>query len=174
MLPPEGDVGDLNTAQLKKLAAVRPILELHQREGVYVIKVMDVLAVPQAVVALHDRAVVLVSEGALDLLDAEELQALVAHEVGHEFFWGEYVQGRRDNNQSSLRRVELLCDGVAVITLRRVGLNAKRLTSALEKIGRYNRDRFGVAVHESNYPALSERRRFVGRLVEWLGRSGAQ
>ncbi len=174
MLPPAGDLRDLDRAQLKKLGAVRRVLELHQREAVYVIKVIKVIEVPEAVVALHGRAVVLVSERALDLLDAEELQALVAHEVGHEYFWLEYFQGRRDNSQSSLRRLELLCDGFAVITLQRVGLAPKRLTSALEKIGRYNRDRFGVAINEDNHPPLSERRRFVGRLVEWLGRSGAQ
>ena len=174
MLPTEGDLRELDTAQRKKLAAVRRVLELHQREAVYVIKVMNAIEVPQAAVALHARAVVLVSERALDLLDTEELQALVAHEVGHEYFWGEYFSARRENSQSSLRRLELLCDGFAVVTLQRVGLNPKRLPSALEKIGRYNHDRFGVAVHESNYPPLSERRRFVERLVEWLGRSGSQ
>ena len=174
MLPAEGAMRDLDTAQRKKLAAVRRVLELHRREAVYVIKVINVVEVPQAIVALHARAVVLVSERALDLLDAEELQALVAHEVGHEYFWGEYIRARRDNSQSSLRRLELLCDGVAVVTLERAGVNPKRLTSALEKIGRYNRDRFGVALNEDDYPAVSERRRFVGRLVEWLGRSGAQ
>lgn len=171
MLPAEGNKRDLNTAQLKKLSAVRRVLEVHRREAIYVIKVIKV---PQAAVALHARAVVLVSERALDLLDAAELQALVAHEVGHEYFWGEYFRARRDNSQSSLRRLELLCDGFAVITLERAGVNPKRLTSALEKIVRYNRDRFGVALNEDDYPAVSERRRFVGRLVEWLARSGAQ
>lgn len=171
MLPAEGNKRDLNTAQLKKLSAVRRVLEVHRREAIYVIKVIQV---PQAAVALHARAVVLVSERALDLLDAAELQALVAHEVGHEYFWGEYFRARRDNSQSSLRRLELLCDGFAVITLERAGVNPKRLTSALEKIVRYNRDRFGVALNEDDYPAVSERRRFVGRLVEWLARSGAQ
>ena len=68
MLPADGDMHDLNTAQLKKVAAVRRVLELHRREAVYVIKVIEV---PQAAVALHARAVVLVSERALDLLDAE-------------------------------------------------------------------------------------------------------
>ena len=173
-LPTKGDVRDLDSAQRKKLAALRRVLELHQREAVYVIKVMNVIEVPQAAVALHGRAVVLVSERALDLLDAEELQALVAHEVGHEYFWGEYFRARRDNGQSSLRRLELLCDGFAVITLRRAGVNPKRLTSALEKIAGYNRDRFGIAVNEGHYPAASERRRFVGHLLEWLGRSGVQ
>jgi Zn-dependent protease with chaperone function len=171
MLPAEGDKRDLNTAQLKKLAAVRRVLELHRREAVYVIKVIEI---PQAAVALHDRVVLLVSELALDLLDAEELQALVAHEVGHEYFWGEYFRARRDKSQSSLRRLELLCDGFAVITLEHVGVNPKRLTSALQKLVRYNRDRLGVALNEDDYPAASERRRFAARLVEWLGRSGVQ
>lgn len=170
-LPKKGDVRELDTAQQKKLADVRRVLQPHQREGVYIIRVIKVA---QAAVALHARAVVLISERALDLLDADELQALVAHEVGHEYFWGDYFLARRDNSQSFLRRLELLCDGFAVITLERVGVNPERLISALDKISRYNRDRFGVAVNETNYPALGERRRFVERLVEWLRRSAAQ
>jgi len=170
-LPLNGDVRDLDSDQRKKLAAVRRVLELHQREAVYVINVMNVIEVPQAAVALHGRAVVLVSERALDLLDAEELQALVAHEVCHEYFWGEYFAARQENRESSLRRLELLCDGFAVVTLERVGVDPKRLISALEKMYQYNRDRFGFALNEGHYPTVSERRRFVGRLLEWLGRS---
>ena len=170
-LPTEGNVRELDTAQQEKLADVRSVLQPHRREGVYIIRVIQVA---QAAVALHARAVVLISEPALDLLDADELQALVAHEVGHEYFWGEYFLARRDNRQSFLRRLELLCDGFAVITLERVGVNPERLISALDKISRYNRDRFGVAVNETNYPALGERRRFVERLVEWLRRDAAQ
>lgn len=171
MLPTQGEVRVLNTTQRKKLVAVRRVLELHRREAVYVIKVIEI---PQGAVALHARTVVLVSKQALDLLDAEELQALVAHEVGHEYFWGEYLGARRDHSQSSLRRLELLCDGFAVITLERAGVPPERLTSALEKMVRYNRDRIGVALNEDDYPAVSERRTFVARLVEWLGRSGTQ
>jgi len=171
MLPADGNKHDLNTVQLKKLAAVRRVLELHRREAVYVLKVIEV---PQAAVALHARAVVLVSERALDLLDADEVQALVAHEIGHEFFWDEYFRARRDSSQSSLRTLELLCDGFAVITLAHAGVNPERLTSALEKVVRHNRDGFGIARNEDSHPAVAERRRFVGRLVEWLGRSRAQ
>jgi Zn-dependent protease with chaperone function len=170
-LPAAGHKSHLNPAQLKKADAVRRILELHRRDAVYVIKVIEV---SQAAVALHARAIVLVSEPALDLLDADELQALVAHEIGHEYFWGEYVLARRDGSQPFLRRLELLCDGFAVITLVHAGVSPERLTSALEKIVRYNRDRFGVAQNEDSYPALAERRRFVRRLVEWLGRPPAQ
>ena len=170
-LPTEGNVRELDAAQQEKLADVRSVLQPHRREGVYIIRVIQVAP---AAVALHARAVVLISEPALDLLDADELQALVAHEVGHEYFWDDYFLARRDNRQSFLRRLELLCDGFAVITLERVGVNPERLISALDKISRYNRDRFGVAVNETNYPALAERRRFVERLVEWLRRDAAQ
>ena len=168
-LPTEGNVRDLDPAQQKKVADLRRVLELHRRESVYIIKVIEV---PQAAVALHGRAVVLISERALDLLDAEELQALVAHEVGHEYFWDEYFRARRDKNQAALRRIELLCDGFAVVTLERAGVNPTQLTSALEKTDRYNRDRFGLSLYEGHYPAVSERRRFVRRLVEWF--QGAQ
>jgi hypothetical protein len=167
-LPPEGDVRDLDTARRKKLAAARRVLELHRREAVYVVKVIEV---PQAAVALHARAVVLVSEPALDLLDPEELQALVAHEVGHEYFWNDYFRARRNNDRLLLQTLELLCDGLAIVTLRRAGMDPERLTSALEKVLRYNRARFGAALNEDDYPAIGERRRFARRLVEWLGRS---
>src|SRR5881296_3301694 len=70
-LPPEGDVRVLDAGQRRKLAAARRILELHGREAVYEFKVIDV---PQAAVALHARAAVLVSEAALDLLKDEELE----------------------------------------------------------------------------------------------------
>ena len=166
-LPPEGGLRDLDRAQRKKLAAARRVLELHGREAVYAVKVIKV---PQAAVALHARAVVLISNAALDLLDAEELQALVAHEVGHEYFWSEYFRARRDHDRLRLQTLELLCDGLAIVTLRRAGMDPKRLNSALEKIFRYNRDRFGAALNEDDYPAIGERRRFAIRLIEWLGR----
>lgn len=168
-LPPEGDVRDLDANQRSKVAAAQRILEPHRRDMVYVVKVVEV---PQAAVALHGRTVVLISEPALDLLHPEELQALVAHEVGHEYFWGEYFRARRDNERLALQTLELLCDGLAIVTLRRAGMDAQRLTSALVKILRYNRVRFGAALNEEDYPAMGERRKFARRLVEWLERSG--
>jgi hypothetical protein len=170
-LPAQGDVRDLDAVQRTKLTAVRRVLELHRREAVYVVKVVEI---PQAAVALHARAVVLVSEPALNLLDPGELQALVAHEVGHEYFWTEYFRARRDDDRSLLRTLELLCDGFAIVTLRRAGTDPGQLTTALDKVIRYNRDRFGAALNEDHYPAIDERRNFERRLVEWLGPSGAR
>lgn len=163
-LPAEGEATGLNAVQRRKVAAVRRVLELHGREAVYVVKVIEL---PQAFVGLHARAVVLVSRPALDLLGAEELQALVAHEIGHEYFWDEYFRARRDDDRPGLRRLELLCDGVAIVTLRRARIDPAQLSSALERVVRYNRDRFGT-LNEDHYPAIGERRTFGRRLVAWL------
>lgn len=165
-LPAEGEVTRLDAGQRAKLAAVRRVLELHGRDSVYVLKVIDV---PQAFVGLHGRAVVLISRPALDLLDAGELQALAAHEVGHEFFWMEYARARRDDDRAGLRRLELLCDGVAIVTLRRAGVDPAHLSSALDRVTRYNRDRIGVMLNEDHYPTVGDRRAFSRRLVAWLG-----
>jgi hypothetical protein len=168
-LPPDGDVRHFDTVQRDKLAAVRRILELHGRGTVYVVKVIDV---PQAAIALHGRAVLLVSAPALDRLNAPELQSLAAHEVGHEYFWYQYFRARRDHDRLDLQRLELVCDGLAIVTLRRAGIDPGWLTSAVEKISRFNRDRFGRALNEDDYPAAGERRRFARRLADWLERSG--
>jgi hypothetical protein len=164
-LPREGEISSLTAVQRQKLAAVRRVLEVHGRESIYLVKVVDVRG---AFVGLHARAVVLISALALELLDAGELQALVAHEIGHEYFWGEYFRARRDGDRPGLRRLELLCDGFAILTLRRAGADPAHLASALEKVVRYNRARFGAALNEDHYPDVGDRRTFGRRLVEWL------
>ena len=171
-LPAEGEIAgaDLNAGQRRKLAAVQRVLEVHGRDAVYVLKVIDVRG---AFVGLHARAVVLISRSALDLLDAGELQALVAHEIGHEYFWSEYFQARRDNDGPALRRLELLSDGVAIVTLWRAGSDPAHLISALEKVVRYNRERFGAALNEDYHPPIGDRRTFARRLADWLGPSEA-
>ena len=166
-LPEKGEVLALPPGQRDRLAAARRVLELHQREAVYVVKVIEV---PQAAVALHGRTVVLVSRPALGLLGPEELQALVAHEIGHEYFWREYLQARRDRDRPRLQTLELLSDGLAVVTLRRAGIDHTPLLSALEKLVRYNRHRFGPASNENDYPPLTERQRFARLLAQWLAR----
>jgi Zn-dependent protease with chaperone function len=85
-LPEEGEVTNLNASARQKLAGLIEVLRATERDSVYQIKV---IAVPQAAIGLHARAVILISEAALTLLDADELQALMAHELGHEYVWTE-------------------------------------------------------------------------------------
>jgi hypothetical protein len=69
-LPLEGEVTDFSPSARRKLAALTRVLRGTERESVYEIKV---IAVPQAAIGLHARAVILISEPALTLLDADEL-----------------------------------------------------------------------------------------------------
>lgn len=85
-LPATGEVTSLDPRALSQLAAVRQILQATKRDW-YEVEVIDV---PQAAIALHARAVLLLSKPVLSLLSPGELQALIAHEIGHEYVWAEY------------------------------------------------------------------------------------
>jgi hypothetical protein len=104
-LPREGEVTRLNASQLRKLEALKPVLEVHDRLSVYTIKVIEV---PEAVVALHERSVLLISEPGLALWNAAQLQALAAHEIGHEYTWGLYQDARAKSMARSSARVGTL------------------------------------------------------------------
>jgi hypothetical protein len=160
-LPSEGEVTELTESERQKLKELGPVLRLHAREGVYELKV---IALPQAWVGLYERAVLLMSLPALRLLDSEELQAVVAHEIGHEYVWQEYALARTHNDIARLRELELACDALAVLTLARIGVKPDRLVTAVEKGLRFNRDRFGRPNNENSYPSLKARRELVKRM----------
>ena len=62
----------------------------------YEIKVIDL---PQAGMALHDRAVLLITAPTIALLSAAELQAMAAHEIGHEYVWTEWNRAHQHADQ---------------------------------------------------------------------------
>jgi hypothetical protein len=157
-LPQEGEVTQLTESDRRKLSDLNPILRLHAREGVYEIKV---ISVPQAWTGLYQRAVLLISLPALRLLGPEELQALVAHEIGHEYVWQKYAIAQERKDEARLQELELACDAIAVVTLERIGVNPDRLIAALEKVSRFNRHQFGQAANESYYPSLKTRRNLI-------------
>lgn len=163
-LPAKGQVPELDASARQKLADLGPLLRASERDSVYVVKVIDV---PQAVVALHGRTVVLVSQAALNLVSAAELQALVAHEIGHEYVWPEYERAAARDDHNRLKELELLCDMIAVATLHGLRMDVFRLMSGVEKVSRFNRERFGVALNENGYPATAERRALARAVLQW-------
>ena len=70
-----------------KLDAVGRVLHVLGWDNVCEVIVIDV---PQAWTGLYERAVLLVSVPALDLLSATGLQDVVGHEAGHEYLFREY------------------------------------------------------------------------------------
>lgn len=169
-LPKEGAVTNFNASVRQKLAALTKVLRGTKRESVYEIKV---IAVPQAAIALHAASVVLISEAALAVVDADELQALLAHEIGHEYVWTDYERSSRLADHDRLKDLELVCDGIAIVTLHGLGMDVSRLMTGVQKISRFNRERFGTATNERNYPTLAQRRAYARVIAAWTaGQTG--
>jgi len=170
-LPAQGEVKELSASQRKKLESLRQILNVHGRASVYVVKV---IAVPEAIVALHARCILLISEAGLAIWSSEELQALAAHEIGHEYVWDKYYDARAGNRQEELQQIELYCDGISILTLTAAGVDPSNLTSALEKGICYNRARLGLARNEGSYPNFSRRARFHKALIQYIAECRAE
>jgi hypothetical protein len=160
-LPPDGEVTELSAAEREKVRTLRPVLEVHGRHDVYEIKVVDVAP---AGTALHGKAVLLISRSALQILGSDELRALTAHEIGHEYVWNEWHVASRHGNDQRLRDLELICDAVAALTLARIGVPPERLMSALRSVDAYNTKRFGAALDGSSYPTFGQREAVVARV----------
>ena len=73
---------------------------------------------------------------ALRLLDADELQALLAHELGHEYVWSKYKRRTALGEATHVKELELVCDGIAIVMLRELRIDASRLITAIEKLTR--------------------------------------
>ena len=163
-LPPAGEVTELGAPTQRKVDAVRLLLTATRRDW-YEIKVIDL---PQAGMALHARAVVLIPAPTIALLSAAELQAMVAHEIGHEYVWTEWHRAHQRADQERLKELELVCDAIAAVTLRQLGMDPSKVIDAIEKVAQFNRQRFGSAINEKSYPTVAERRAFVRQIQRWL------
>ena len=156
-LPTQGVVRDLDDGERRKLAGIAPVLEVAQRGSVYAIVVIDV---PDAFVGLHERTVVLISRSALRAMSADELRGALAHEAAHEYVQEEYQRAQAEDRRRRLQDLELVCDILAVMTLRAIGQEARSLPAAIEKLQRFNRFHFGYKV-DPDYPDVMLRRSIV-------------
>jgi Zn-dependent protease with chaperone function len=146
-----------------KLAALAPILKYHERESVIAVRV---ISAREAFVRFQARAVLLISEKALSLLSVEEFQAVVAHELGHEYFWGELMEARQQKQHETASEIELRCDGIALIALHRLGIDPANLGSALTRIRTFNARI--VSTNPLYHPRPDERLRFIHAMSELI------
>jgi hypothetical protein len=160
VLPAEGELPP-DAKERAKLSVLEAVLVYHERQRLFDIKVIDV---PQAVVGLHQRAVLLISRPALRFLSASELQALVAHEIGHEYFWKDYESARERRDLRDRQELELRCDGIAVLTLISLGLDPGRLADGIRKMTEFN-EILGATANADEYPQMQDRLRFARALL---------
>jgi hypothetical protein len=146
-----------------KLNALRPVLEYHERAAVEV-KILR-FPIPLAWVGFLEGAAVVVSEDALDLLAAEELQAVIAHELGHEYFAAEFESARKNKQWDKVKEVELRCDAISVITMKSLGLNPDALFSGITKLTKFN-EGHGVKSNPNLVTSLDDRLNFCKTMVK--------
>jgi Peptidase family M48 len=150
-------------ATFAKMTLGEEVLAYHGRRGVIT---FTIIRVTSAFIGLTERAVILVSANVLPLLNREEFAALVAHEIGHEYVWADYWRAERRHDHARIRELELRCDGIAIVTLRRLGLDLGRLIEAVEILTSYSRE-LRLDDNAADYAQLRERRAFI-RAVEQL------
>jgi hypothetical protein len=141
------------------------VLRAFGRDGIYTLKILDSR---QARLGLHARFVLLISETALTALTPVQLEAAVAHEIGHEYVWDDFERSRARRDSEHVRELELFCDGIAAVTLARIGEDPGEWIAALERLYAHDRSRGLVYENEKEYPSLQERCRFVKQLRTWL------
>ena len=165
LLPTEGEVHPA-AKDKPKLSAVDAVLHYFDRKVVVEIKVIRVF---QAHVGFYARSAILISEPALQMLETGELQALVAHELGHEYFWSEYEQAREQSKTRRMQELELRCDALAVAALADLGLDPSLLISAIGKMHRFNA-RFGTPLNAASYVSDRQRTHFIEAIADQVRR----
>jgi hypothetical protein len=169
-LPKEGNLAP--TAQeAVKLAIIPVVLAFHRRKDDMEVRL--VAGDGLAFAGLHARTVLLISREALELLDRDELMAVVAHELGHDYFWDEYEEAQKRGDHHRLQELELRCDGIAVITMARFRVDIARLVSAATTLGRYNLRVFGKT-DDRRYVPLGQRVQFIRAMARLVGRRTIQ
>ena len=163
-LPKKGEA-HITVSQQRKLDSLGPVLRAHGREGVYLVRAVEARS---ARVALYARFVLLITEPALFVLSSAQLQATVAHEIGHEYVWEEYEAVKKRGDWKRLRELELFCDGIAVVTLVRIGSDPSDCIAALERM--YAADVAAGVQYDKpdHYPTLAERRTFMKEIRKWF------
>ncbi|HEV8482068.1 MAG TPA: hypothetical protein VGV87_00810 [Blastocatellia bacterium] len=163
---PEQDIVSPSAENRAKLATVEPILKYHDRSSIIDLKV---IRLGQPLVLFVAGAIVLISEEALDLFTARELQAVVAHELCHGYFWNEWQQARLNKQSDIMQEIELRCDGLALITMSQLGLDPSQLISAINKLTRSHK---GKLINGDFYPPSEERIQFIRAMIELVKGKG--
>jgi Zn-dependent protease with chaperone function len=165
-LPQQQQVRKLPAKLQRKLRLAHQALKLFDREAVFQIVIIDVRP---ALFALHARAVVLISRPALDILSAEQVGAMVAHEAAHEYLWSDFQRAREVLDLRALNRIEFTADAISIVRMHGTPMSGEALVSALRKIASFN-ERFGPATDEHRYPPLATRLNNAKAAISWAAK----
>ena len=77
-----------------------------------------------------------------------------------------------DTTTSDAIIIELRCDGIAIVTLHRLGLNPSRMISTVTRMMKFN-ERIGTSDKKNAYTSLEDRRIFNRAMIELVNSNGA-
>jgi hypothetical protein len=158
-LPAEGQVLDLTPQQRSKIAELEIILRAQQRSGRVPVAVVDM---PIAWAGLHRRGVVLVSQIALRVLTTEQLQAVVAHELAHEYVWDRLHSAMAAGRTAEIARFEIICDILAARILANLSMKPAHLADAVDRLVLVNQWRGFVS--NGSHPEAAQRRAWIHKI----------
>lgn len=107
-----------------------------------------------------------VSSAAATLLNDEELEAVLSHEIMHLIVYPNFKSAIENNNLKELRAIELFCDGGAISILEARGRNSENLISGLEKMQSLLEKVNNDAEDGLKHPTLKQRRSFHKQLTQ--------
>lgn len=144
-------------ARIRRVLA--PLFELHGGSTL----IISVLRTPRPVFGIGRGSVLLISSGLLQVLSDEELLALSAHEVGHQYFRREFARAEDAGDSRALRIIELKCDAIAVLSLLILNRKPASLARGLAWVKGPAYEI--VAGDTSTHPDLGVRQRLIARLA---------
>jgi hypothetical protein len=144
------------------------ILKLHDRADILEIEIFEH---DKPYVMVHCRSLIMVSSRSVELARSEAgLIGIIAHEVAHDFLSSPELIKRLDTDNRLGREIELVCDGIAVATLLRLGFDPADYAAALsnnilsnDEIRRLNRG-------DMLYPSLPARLKMISLVNAQLKR----
>jgi hypothetical protein len=169
-LPKEGNLAP-TAHEAVKLAILPLVFAFHGRKDDMEFRL--VAGGGLAFAGLEQRTVLLITREALELLDRDELMAVAAHELGHDYVSDEYEEAQEWGDNRRLQELELRCDGIAIITMDRLGVDVARLVSAATTLRRHNQRVFGKT-DDGRYVPLDQRVQFIRAMARLIARSAIQ
>lgn len=139
---------------------LKPLFELHGGGSTLII---SVLHTQHPILGIGRGSVLLLSNSLLEVLSDDELLALAAHEVGHQYFRREFAKAEDAGDQSALRIIEFKCDAIAALSLKALGLDPAALLRGLAWAK--GTGEMAVGGDTRTHPEINTRKRFLERLA---------
>lgn len=140
--------------QLK--ASLQPVLDYHERGKMPIY----VLRSEQPKAYLVERAVIIITTRMMVIASNEEIRGIIAHELAHEYVWGERIKAVKEKDGKLMRECELFCDLVAAFTLKEIGDDPASYARVLERLTEIGIITRATTRHETDtHPSLDARKK---------------